>query len=321
MMQNEDLKLYLAPLEGITTYVYRNTMYRLFPEYIDKYYIPFIMPHIKRDMNTKERRELCRENNDAPATVPQLLTDSAKDFLRYINILSDMGYDEINLNLGCPSGTVASKGRGAGFLADPLKLDEFFDEVFSHTDHKISVKTRIGTENTEEFCKLLEVYNKYPIYELTIHPRLLTEQYRGLVHRESFMYAVCNSKNPLVYNGDIRNKNDVEALRLEMQGSGSNTGQRIMIGRGAISDPSIFRQIKGGEPLTQDELETILDEVERGYFSFLANDTQVLFRLKEMWTWLIQTFKGNKKSYKKLLKAKSLEEFRLWQNAILEEVF
>lgn len=319
MTEKKQMSLYLAPLEGITTFVYRNAMHRLFPDYIDKYYIPFIMPHIKRDMNMKERRELCHENNKDIKAVPQLLTNSAQDFLRYEKIFSDMGYDEVNLNLGCPSGTVTAKSRGAGFLAETQRLDEFFEEVFAKSIGKISVKTRIGVDNTEEFYELLEIYNKYPIYELTIHPRLLKEQYKGIPHREVFLYAFENSKNTLVYNGDIWCRDDLSHLRDELHIS-ENDEIRLMLGRGAVADPAIFRELKGGETITREELSELLYEVERGYFSFLSNETQVLFRLKEMWTWLNRTVNGDKKYYKKLLKAKTMSEFKIIQDCLIEGI-
>ncbi len=319
MIEKKQMSLYLAPLEGITTFVYRNAMHRLFPDHIDKYYIPFIMPHIKRDMNAKEKRELCYENNKDLNVVPQLLTNSASDFLRYEKIFLDMGYDEVNLNLGCPSGTVTAKARGAGFLSKKEILNEFLEEVFANNTGKISIKTRIGVDDTEEFYELLEIYNKYPIYELTIHPRLLKEQYKGVPHREIFLYALENSKNTLVYNGDIWSREDFEHLK-ESCYKAKKDDIRLMIGRGAIADPAIFREIKGGEALTKEELSELLYEVERGYFSFLSNETQVLFRLKEMWTWLNRTINGDKGSYKKLLKAKTLSEFGNIQKCLLDEI-
>ncbi len=319
MIDKKQMSLYLAPLEGITTFVYRNAMHRLFPDYIDKYFIPFIMPHIKRDMNAKEIRELCCENNKDINAVPQLLTNSAQDFLRYEKIFSDMGYDEINLNLGCPSGTVTAKSRGAGFLAKKQMLYEFLEEVFTKSiGRKISIKTRIGVDNTDEFYELLEIYNKYPIYELTIHPRLLREQYKGMPHREIFLYAIENSKNALVYNGDIWCRGDFEHLKESLYRDKKDE-LRLMIGRGAIADPAIFREISGGEAITGEELSWLLYEVERGYFSFLSNETQVLFRLKEMWTWLNRTINGDKRYYKKLLKAKTLSEFRSIQKCLIGE--
>ncbi len=310
------MKLYLAPLEGITTYVYRNAFSEIFAGCVDKYFAPFLMPHIKRDMNFKEKKDLIPEHNQGLYLVPQLLTDSVEDFLRYEKILSDMGYLEINLNLGCPSGTVTAKGRGAGFLGRRQELDHFLEEVFSSNIGKISLKTRIGIEDTEEFYALLEIYNKYPLEELIIHPRLLKEQYKGKPHQEMFLYALEKSKNPLVYNGDIWEKEDLSRLQ-------EKTGEKnfdLMLGRGAIANPALFRQLRGGKAISQKELSDLLEKVEREYKNMLSGDTQVLFRLKELWTWLIRLFPGREKELKKLLKCKNLEEFCFLQEKLIGEL-
>ena len=157
------MKFYLAPLEGITGYIYRNAQHDFFGAGIDKYFMPFLAPHTKRSFNAKEKNDILPEHNAGMYAVPQILTNSAADFLRIEKDLGAFGYRELNINLGCPSGTVVSKGRGAGFLASPEKLDQFLEEIFSKTEAKISLKTRIGMEEPEEFFRLLEIYNKYPL--------------------------------------------------------------------------------------------------------------------------------------------------------------
>ena len=318
------MKLYLAPLEGITTYIYRNAFHRLFGSSVDKYFAPFLMPHIKRDMNFKEKKDLIPENNTGIPLIPQLLTDQAEDFLRYEKILQDMGYDEININFGCPSGTVASKGRGAGFLARKEELDVFLEKVYTDKTGRVSVKTRLGIEDPEEFYEILEIYNKYPMEELIIHPRVQKEQYKGLPHRDIFLYALKNSRNPLVYNGDIRNEKDLYLLQSQAKTYTPDMNFDLMIGRGAIADPSIFRRIRSflngqkSDRITESELTDLLLEVEMAYTAVLSGDTQVLFRLKELWTWLIGLFPENEKVLKKLLKCKNLQEFHVLQKSLIE---
>ena len=162
---------YLAPMEGITTWVFRKAYHKYFRP-MDKYFTPFLVPHTHKDFNFKEKNEILPEHNAGQNLVPQILTNNAEDFVRTANALKRYGYEEVNLNLGCPSGTVVSKGRGAGFLRHIEKLDRFFDEVFSSLEMKISVKTRIGIQEPGEFEEILEVYNRYPLSELIIHPRI-----------------------------------------------------------------------------------------------------------------------------------------------------
>ena len=196
------MKYYLAPLEGVTTYVYRNAYHKHFHP-MDKYFTPFIVPHKEKKFSTREKKELSPENNQGLFVVPQLLTNNAEDFLKTAKDITQFGYDEINLNLGCPSGTVVAKNKGSGFLAFPEELDRFLDEIYEKANFKISIKTRIGKEDPEEFYQLLEIYNKYPVEELIIHPRVQTDYYKNTPNWEMFDEAYKHSKNPFCYNGDI----------------------------------------------------------------------------------------------------------------------
>ena len=197
-------RIYLAPMEGVTTFVYRNAHAAVYGP-LDKYFTPFLEPHEKRSMKTKERNEVLSEHNQGLDLVPQILTNHAEGFLELAETLQDMGYGELNLNLGCPSKTVVTRGKGSGFLASPEKLDRFFDRVYKGLpgEMKLSVKTRIGMEADEEFAELLAIYNRYPLEELIIHPRLQKDYYKNSPRREAFRYALRESKAPLCYNGDL----------------------------------------------------------------------------------------------------------------------
>ncbi len=162
------MKFYMAPLEGITGHVFRRAFCECFGS-VDQYFIPFIKPNQHGHLSSRERQDVLPENNQGMYAVPQILTNSVEDFVRTAQKLKQYGYQEINLNLGCPSGTVVSKKRGSGFLAFPEELDQFLDGIFGQTDAEISIKTRIGKENPEEFGRLLEIYNQYPVKELIIH--------------------------------------------------------------------------------------------------------------------------------------------------------
>ena len=197
------MRYYLAPLEGTTGYIYRNAVRDCFGEGIDKYFTPFIAPHPKRAFSPQELADVFPENNRGLYLVPQILTSSAADYLRFEKAAMELGYREININMGCPSGTVASKGRGSGFLARPEELERFLDEVFAKASCRVSVKTRIGSQDPEEFPRLLEIYNRYAMEELIIHPRVRREMYTGTVHMDVYRYAQQHSRNRLCYNGDI----------------------------------------------------------------------------------------------------------------------
>ena len=196
------MRYYFAPLEGLTDSIYRRLHHKYFPG-LDRYYMPFLSPTIHRTLTHREDRELPLADSVPFTAIPQVLTKVPEDFLWAAQVCADRGYEEVNLNVGCPSGTVVAKGKGSGMLRSPEALDRFFDAVFSASPLPISVKTRLGVESAEEFPALLEVFNRYPIKELTVHPRVRKEFYGGSVHRDWFDYAYENSRNPLCYNGDI----------------------------------------------------------------------------------------------------------------------
>ena len=211
------MKYYFAPMEGITGYIYRNVHHRHFPE-IDRYYMPFISAHVSHSMKHKEKEDIRPANNAGLFAVPQVLTKSAEDFAWTVRELHDLGYREVNLNLGCPSPTVTTKGRGAAFLGRPEELREFFSQSFEligkdTPDMIISVKTRLGTEDPDEIYELIRLYNEFPICEVIIHARTLLEMYDGEAHAEVFASVLPESVHPLVYNGSIYHSD--EASRLE----------------------------------------------------------------------------------------------------------
>ena len=199
------MKIYFAPMEGITSYIFRNAFNEIYG-HIDKFFAPFISPSEKCPMTPRERKDITPENNKGVNLVPQILTCRSDCFIEAAKELQAMGYKEVNLNLGCPSGTVTAKGRGAGFLLFPEKLNDFFDQVFDALgdDAKlISIKTRIGYSDASEMEKLSEIYNKYPFKQLIIHPRVREDFYNGIPNLDAFEKAMDTATAPVIYNGNI----------------------------------------------------------------------------------------------------------------------
>lgn len=330
------IKHYLAPLEGITGYIFRNAVLEYFGQGIDKVYAPFIMPHIKIPMSKKDIEDICPEHNAHGKLVPQILTNEAEGFMMLEKAMRDYGYDEINLNLGCPSKTVTGKGRGAGFLKYTTALDDFLYQIYENAAGKISIKTRIGDDDPEEFYKLLEIYNKYPVYELTIHPRLKTQAYNGKPYLEHYLYAQVNSKNPVCYNGDINSPWDAQRLvtmslkkekpdnhPLRMQDTGTvsyeDADLAIMIGRGMIRNPAFIRQLTTKEKVTSHELATFLLRLREEYSQIFSGDTPVLFKMKEIWSYMRDLYPDNDRDIRKMLKSKTLKEYSMYEKMIFTE--
>ena len=227
------MKYYLAPLEGITTYIYRRA-YHTHYRPMEKYFTPFLVPHTKKDFNTREKNDILPAHNPGMNLVPQILTNDAKGFLDTVEKLKGYGYDEVNLNLGCPSKTVVSKGRGSGFLIHTEELNRFLDEIYAKADVKISIKTRIGKFDADEWGELLRIYNQYPLEELIVHPRVQQQFYKGHPDLDAFADAVKECKHTLCYNGDIFITEDMEKLKKRFPEASC-----IMLGRG-IPDLDAF---------------------------------------------------------------------------------
>lgn len=310
------MRIYFAPLEGITGYVFRNAFYHCFDGgSIDKYFIPFINPNQYGHLSSKERQNVLPENNKGMYAVPQILTNSVEDFVRTARKLEKYGYREINLNLGCPSKTVVTKGRGSGFLAFPEELDRFLDAVFEQTQGmEISVKTRIGKESPQEFPRLLEIYNQYPIKELIVHPRLQSDFYKNTPNLEVFREACAGSRNPLCYNGDIFSPEAYRAFDEKFPETDT-----IMLGRGLLMNPALARMIRGGAAPDKKTLKEYHDRLYEGYQQVLSGDKTILFKMKEFWVFLAPAFTNYEKYAKKIKKAEKCKAYDAAVEALFEE--
>ena len=297
------MKFYFAPMEGITGYIYRNAHHACF-NHIEKYFSPFIMPNQSESFKTKELNDILPEHNQGLFLVPQLLTNNAKDFIHTSKKLKQLGYDEINLNLGCPSGTVVSKNRGSGFLAKTMELDAFLEEIFTESVTKISIKTRIGKDQPEEFYELIEIFNKYPMEELIIHPRIQKDFYKNKPNMVIFKEGLTISKNPVCYNGDIVTSRDYSSFCTNFPSVST-----VMIGRGLLSNPSLTKDIQHNIKLDKRLLREFHDRIYEGYKSVLFGDRNVLFKMKEVWFYLITSFSNHEKYAKKIKKAERLSDY------------
>ena len=293
------MRYYFAPMEGLTDRVYRNLHCKYFPG-VDRYYTPFFSPSVHRQLTPREEQELPLADTLGFVTVPQVLTKNAEDFLWMARVCKDRGYSQVNLNRGCPSGTVVAKGKGSGMLREQDALDAFLERICKDTPLPVSVKTRLGMESPEEFPALLEIFNRYPIGELTIHPRVRKQFYTGDVDSTMFDYAVKNSKNPLCYNGDILSLSQAEAI-----GKAYPQVEAVMIGRGLIACPWML----SGQPDAA-VLEAFMDELLVTYTSEFGGPRNAMFRMKENWSFLHCHFENSEKLWKRLRKTTDVAEFK-----------
>lgn len=300
------MQYYFAPLEGLTDSTYRRLHHHFYPG-IDRYYTPFFSPTIHRELTPREQAELPPADALGYRCVPQVLTKVADDFLWLAQQCADRGYAEINLNLGCPSGTVTAKGKGSGMLTDLEALDRFFDNIFSQTPLPVSVKTRIGFSSREEFPGLLEIYNRYPIRELAVHPRIRKVFYDGDVDKDAFDYAYKHSKCPLCFNGNLCSRKQADTLQEQYPDLRS-----VMIGRGLIAAPDLLSNDHSAQTL-----EAFHDALLEEYLVRFGGSRNAMFRMKENWRYLLCRFDDSQKLGKRLRKTTDLAEYR----TITKEIF
>ena len=320
------MDIYLAPLEGLTDYTFRNSYEQVYGKgKIAKYFTPFISPNSSENFLTKEMRDVDRDNNKGLYVVPQVMTNNSKDFLWTIKKLhKELGYEEINLNLGCPSGTVVSKKKGSGFLGDIEGLDKFLYETMSDkyvqdNNIKISLKTRIGLDTASNWEEIIGVYNKYKLEEIIVHPRIRTDFYKNEVNKEAFKYALENSTNKVVYNGDIFTRRDYLEFLTEFKECDA-----IMLGRGLVADPALINVLKAADPVNyvrdlqkdKEQLSQFHEKVLNERLKIMSGDKHAIHRMKEMWCYMEYVF-DDKKDVKQVKKSQKMEEYKLAVKVLL----
>ena len=300
------MQYYFAPLEGITDATFRRLHHQYFPG-VDKYFMPFLSPTIHRQLTPREERELPKADSLPFTAVPQLLGKNVEDMLWAIQVCADQGYDEVNINLGCPSGTVVSKGKGSGMLSDLYALDEFLSAIYARAVLPVSLKTRIGVNDSENWEKLLEIYRNYPVKELTVHPRIRKAFYKGDCDMTAFAQAVEDSPFPVCYNGNVGSLADAEAIAARFP-----TVPSIMIGRGLVADPGM---LSGGTD--RETLKAFLSELSDTYCIVFESKRNAIYRMKDNWHYLIALFEGSDKLWKELRKTTDYDRFMSIANEII----
>ena len=305
-----------APMEGITTSAFRCVHFRIFPG-ISRYYTPFLTVTRTRSFKTRELRDIDPAQNAGIPLAVQVQAREPSLFVWTALRMEALGYEEVNLNLGCPASTAVSRGRGAGMLADPGELDRFFDRTFEELEAvgsrlAVSVKTRVGLDDPKKAPALLKVFNRYPLSELIVHPRLRTDYYGGSPRMDIFADWLRESVHPVCYNGDITTLRVFESIRERFPAL-----SRFMIGRGLLRDPALVRELRGGTALTREELEAYMREVLRAHIRSGIGEHNAIWHMKELWSYIRPVFPESERGFRMLRKARDLAGYE----AALREIF
>lgn len=303
-LKRGEMILSLAPMEGITGHVFRRAHAEFFGA-LDRYYTPFVCPpRVGSNFGKRALKELDPTINRDLNVVPQLLTKDADEFVWAAGLLAKMGYAEVNLNLGCPSGTVVSHGKGAGFLARPDELETFLHDICARSPLPVSVKTRLGMENDEEFERILGIYCRCPLAELVVHPRVRADAYKGRPRREAYGRALETAPFPVAYNGDVFNCEDMDSLTASYPAT-----RHVMLGRGLLMNPALARQLAGGAPATLAELRRFHDALLAAYEAEMGGNA--VMRMKEWWTYAKHAFEDPTAVFRVVRRARRVDEYRV----------
>ncbi len=315
------MKIYAAPMEGITGYIYRNVHHRHF-EGVEKYYTPFVVSNYTRKFKHREKEDIAPENNAGIPVVPQVLGNKAEEVLWAASEFASRGYREFNLNLGCPVPTVAKKKKGSGLLGYPEELDRFLGDVYEGLEKmaapiQMSIKTRLGVEDFDSAKRLIEIYNKYPVCELTIHPRTQRDMYKNKPNLDVFESVMEICTLPVCYNGNVSSKEDFTVIQERFP-----EVDRMMLGRGMIADPSLPRLLAAsgadvtdvdsgnmGARATAAELRDFHDDLYRSYQGTLPGGAVIINRMKEIWYYMGGNFENADRYLKEIRKAKNPKEY------------
>lgn len=306
-MLSSDPVLILAPMRGITTMRYRQAFVRHF-QGLDVEMAPFI-PTVSADrINPKLLKDVLPENNSGLPLIPQLIGNNADDFVHMAMALHDLGYTEVNWNLGCPHQLIRKKKRGSGLLPYPDLVDAILDQICARSPCRVSVKVRLGVSDPTELMKLIPMLNQYPLSEVIVHPRTAVQMYDGTVDLDAFEAAFQTLELPVCYNGDINTLAFFQSL-----GKRFPTIRRFMLGRGLLANPFLCEVIKSGNPATPNAIERIAafhTDVLASYEAVLHGDQHVLGKMKEFWTYQATHLSNGQQLFKKLKKAQRLSAYK-----------
>ncbi|MGV6861028.1 MAG: tRNA dihydrouridine synthase [Putridiphycobacter sp.] len=312
-------QLISSPLQGFTDFRFRNAFQKYFGG-IDTFYAPYIRLNGKFNIKASYQRDLDPKNNQGLTVIPQIMTNSAEEFLFVAKYVKSLGYDELNWNLGCPYPMVTKRGMGSGLICEPVKIDDILNRVFNEADIKVSMKMRMGYETAQEILTTLPVLDKYPLQNISIHARIGKQLYKGGVDLQGFEKCLDKTKHPIYYNGDITTVSRFNEMVKQFP-----SVNHWLIGRGLIADPFLPQMIKKNtEHYPENKLEvfrafhqTLLEE----FAAALSGDKHIIMKMTHYWEYFETLFPESPKAVKKIKKTKKLSDYDSAVDQLFEEEY
>lgn len=312
--------LSLAPFQGITDVVYRNVFKKHFGG-IDKYYTPFFTGIQKDNSKSLRGEEISPEFNDVNTVVPQILSNTAEEIVRFANQCKSMGYSEFNLNMGCPFPRVANKTRGCGLMADPIRTIKMLNDVFEGIDGiKFSIKCRLGYYDDEEIYAFIDTFSALNFSEIIIHPRIGKQMYTGEASLEKFVKLIPLINKPLVYNGDIFTIDYYNTIVSALSDL-SVLSSDIMLGRGLLTNPFLAEQIKNidNQSDKKQRLHSFVVDLYINRLRHAGGSPKIIGSMKELWKYMMNIFDDPQNVWRKVKKVNHLDEYETAVEIIFNE--
>lgn len=302
-----------SPLQGFTDFRFRNAFQQYFGG-IDTFYAPYIRLNGKLVIKSSYQRDLHPDNNSTLEVIPQVMTNDADEFLFVIKYIQELGYKELNWNLGCPYPMVTKRGMGSGLICDPQKINHILDRAHSETDVVVSMKMRMGYEHSEEILDVFPILDTYPLKNIAIHARIGKQLYKGGVDLDAFARCIDATKHTLYYNGDITSVTAFKAMQERFP-----MIDHWMIGRGLIADPFLPQMIKDDTTAYPKDRFKIFsdfhDTIYQEYDAALSGPTPIKMKMQGFWEYFSQAFPNPQKTFKKIKKAGNSKNY---QSAVAE---
>lgn len=289
----------LAPMQGLTEVLFRRVYEECFPGAIPLAVAPFIAltRNLRFSTDNSQIRDVLPENNHGSIPViPQILGKEPEEFVLLANCLSDLGYQEVNWNMGCPMRTVTAKHRGCGLMPHPDEVRAILDAVLPRLRVRLSVKIRLGLKEKNEVFSMVPVLNDYPLASVTVHPRLGRQQYTGVPDLDTFGQVLPLLKAPVIYNGDIRTVEDIQRIRKRFPQVAD-----LMVGRGILYNPTL--------PLGTVNVDMNKQFIRRLIEAIritLPTEESVMRKTKEYWSLLWKALPISEMEARKVLRAQEL---------------
>lgn len=299
-----DKNIHFAPVQGHTDAAYRHFHSSRYGG-VDSYYTPFIrLEH--GDIRQRDLRDAFGELTEATSAIPQLIFRDYEELSALTSRMKSEGAARIDINMGCPFPLQTGKGRGAGFLGNADQIAHLEETLGRYPELSYSVKMRLGYDDPQEWRGVMPVLNRLELRHIDVHPRVARQQYGGELHMDQFADLLAESRNPVVFNGELRTPADMRRVMEEYPGVAG-----LMIARGVLGRPSLAAEYAEGREWSRNERISEMLRFHRllldHYTGLLCGDSQLLSKIKPFWEYAEEEI--GRKAWKAIKKATNIAKY------------